>query len=119
MDRPPAAMTPQTTPLRLDLKRDEKLVIEWEDGHRCVYPIGYLRTMCPCASCKTVREERRQKKTLLPILPGNFAEPLKAVGAELVGNYALRIDWSDQHSSGIYSFEYLRGICPEQKSPSP
>jgi DUF971 family protein len=31
----------------------------------------------------------------------------------LVGNYALRIDWSDTHGSGIYSFQYLREICPK------
>jgi len=35
--------------------------------------------------------------------------------AELVGNYALRIDWSDDHGSGIYSFEYLREISPPAK----
>lgn len=122
-------MSPQTTPIRLDLKKDEKLEIDWQDGHRSVYTLSYLRTMCPCAQCKVVREQKRQepaaaatattsppKKTLgLRILPGNFAEPLKALSAELVGNYALRIDWSDQHSSGIYSFDYLREISPEGK----
>jgi len=53
-----------------------------------------------------------QKKPLLTILPGNYAKPLSALSAELVGNYALRIDWSDEHGSGIYSFQYLREICP-------
>jgi len=107
-------MSSQTTPIRLDLKRDEKLEIEWEDGHVCVYNIGYLRSMCPCAQCKIVREgESKKKRTSLKILPGNFAAPVTAVGAELVGNYALRIDWSDKHGSGIYSFQYLRDICPK------
>ena len=32
--------------------------------------------------------------------------------AELVGRYAMQIYWNDQHSSGIYSFDYLRQICP-------
>src|SRR5438105_3689316 len=113
---PSDALSPRTMPLRLNLKKDEKLEIDWQDGHHCVYSISYLRTMCPCAMCKTVREEGMSKpKTRLAILPGNFAEPLKAMAAELVGNYALRIEWSDQHSSGIYSFEYLREICPEGK----
>jgi DUF971 family protein len=106
-------MTASITPLRLDLKRDEKLEIEWQDGHVCVYSIGYLRSMCPCAQCKIVREgEGKKKKTSLRILPGNFAGPVTAVNAEFVGNYALRIDWSDNHGSGIYSFQYLREICP-------
>src|SRR4051812_24916927 len=109
-------MTPATTPTRLNLKKDEKLEVTWQDGHTCTYPISYLRSMCPCAVCKTVREEQQQakKKTLLPILPGNYSTPLAALSAELVGNYALRIDWSDNHGSGIYSFDYLRSICPEK-----
>ncbi len=107
-------MTDRTTPIRLDLKKNEKLEIDWKDGHKCVYTLSYLRSMCPCASCKIVRQDSAPagKKSLLTILPGNYATPLVAVAAELVGNYALRIDWSDQHGSGIYSFEYLREICP-------
>lgn len=27
-----------------------------------------------------------------------------------VGNYGITISWSDGHSTGIYSFEYLRAI---------
>jgi DUF971 family protein len=122
-------MTPQTTPIRLNLKKDEKLEIDWQDGVRGVYTISYLRAMCPCAQCKLVREgektktaeamaardvvPQKKKRASLTILPGNYAQPLAAVGAELVGNYALRIDWSDSHGSGIYSFQYLREICPK------
>ena len=109
----PIPGTPSSTPLRLNLKKDEKLEIDWQDGTRSVYPISYLRTMCPCALCKTVREEKQAKKSLLHILPGNFADPLTALSAELVGNYALKIEWSDNHGTGIYSFQYLREIAPK------
>ena len=122
-------MTPEITPARINLKKDEKLDIEWQDGRKCTYTISYLRTMCPCAQCKVVREgnqgsasaqgatpsgaqPEKKKKPLLTILPGNYVKPLSAVHAEFVGNYALRIDWSDEHGSGIYSFQYLRDICP-------
>lgn len=108
-------MSPETTPLKLDLKKDERLTITWSDGRTCTYSLSLLRTMCPCALCKTVRGKEAgapKKKTSLSILPGNFSEPLAVTHAELVGNYALRLDWSDSHSSGIYSFEYLRSICP-------
>ena len=113
-------MTPATTPTRLNLKKDEKLEITWQDGLSSTYSISYLRTMCPCAVCREVREQDKlkKKKPLLPILPGNFSAPLAAVSAELVGNYALRIDWSDDHGSGIYSFDYLRSISPDQKAPT-
>ena len=95
--------------------------IDWSDGRKCVYTVEFLRSMCPCAVCRTVREGKDPhalmeapgaKKPLLTILPGNYAKPLAAVSAKLVGNYALQIDWSDEHGSGIYSFEYLREICP-------
>jgi len=33
--------------------------------------------------------------------------------AELVGNYAMKIEWSDGHDSGIYSFQYLRELDPK------
>jgi DUF971 family protein len=114
-------------PSKLDLKRDEKLEILWQDGQRSVYELSYLRSMCPCAMCKMIREGRDphdispqpaepRKKTLLNILPGNYAQPLTVVKAELVGNYALKIDWSDDHDTGIYSFEYLRSISPPPKN---
>ena len=104
-------MTPETTPTKLNLKRDEKLDIEWADGAASTYTLSYLRSMCPCATCKAQREEQSKKRTLLNILPGNYAGQLVAEHAELVGNYALRIDWSDKHGSGIYSFDYLRAIA--------
>ena len=116
------------TPTRLNLKRDEKLEIDWRDGRRCTYPISLLRSMCPCALCRGLREGHEghppaiqavppsgppaPRKMSLSILPGDFTQPLTALSAELVGNYALRIDWSDKHGSGIYSFKYLREICP-------
>jgi DUF971 family protein len=103
------------TPLKLNLKRDEKLEIVWQDGHTCVYPIVFLRKNCPCASCKAFREEEAKKpKTRLTVFSKTSEGPLTATGAELVGGYALRIDWSDQHGSGIYSFKYLREICPDE-----
>jgi DUF971 family protein len=113
-------------PAKLDLKRDEKLEILWKDGQRSVYTLSYLRSMCPCAVCKMIRENRDPhdllapvpeagKKVSLTILPGNYSQPLSVLNAELVGNYAIKIDWSDEHATGIYSFEYLREISPGGK----
>ncbi len=116
-------MSLESTPVRLDLKKDEALEIEWQDGLRSVYPISMLRAMCPCAMCKELREHRRAapppaqpaaRKTSLAVLPGNYSKPLVVVDAELVGGYALRLEWSDDHASGIYSFQYLREISPQK-----
>ena len=106
-------MSPQTTPVRLDLKKDERLEIEWQDGKVCTYSLALLRTQCPCALCKEQRAtEKAKPKTSLTILPGNFSGRLTVLDAHLVGNYAIQLEWSDKHESGIYSFQYLREICP-------
>ncbi len=114
-------MTPQTTPNHLNLKRDEKLEIQWQDGACCAYTISFLRSMCPCAQCKIVRDGQDphdispapRKKSLLTILPGNYSGQLTVVNAQLLGNYALKVEFSDGHDTGIYSFQYLREICPK------
>ena len=106
----------QTTPVRLDLKRDEKLTIAWQDGTVSIFPLVLLRKMCPCAMCKDQREaEAKRPKTSLSVLPETFVggNPT-VVDAQLVGNYAMKITWSDQHDTGIYSFQYLREIAPEK-----
>ena len=108
-------MDPTTTARKINLKKDEKLDVEFADGQHCTYTISYLRSMCPCAMCKTVREEQGKRKTSLNILPGNYSGALQAVSAEMVGNYALKIAFSDGHDTGIFSFTYLREICPEAR----
>ena len=34
------------------------------------------------------------------------------VAVHLVGAYAVRIDWSDGHGAGIYTYEFLLAHCP-------
>jgi DUF971 family protein len=104
----------QILPTKMTLKRDQGLEVTWADGKVSNYPLGYLRSMCPCASCKEVRGSTTQKKSSLTILPGNYVTPLTVTGVEKIGSYALRLDWSDQHGSGIYSFQYLREIMREK-----
>ena len=41
-----------------------------------------------------------------------YQAKLKMLGVEPVGNYAIRINWSDGHNTGIYSYDHLREICP-------
>ena len=57
----PFPVTPETTPIRLNLIKDQRLEIDWQDGKQCVYPIAYLRSMCPCAQCKVVRAAKPRR----------------------------------------------------------
>lgn len=95
------------TKIKLDAGRDT-LSILWADGHASIYPYRSLRDHCPCATCTEVGEAHGQPASLLPLLG---VKPLKPERAELVGRYALQIYWNDGHSTGIYSFDYLRNLC--------
>jgi DUF971 family protein len=106
-----------TPPTRLDLKKDRGLTVEWADGTTSYYSIAYLRRMSPSAEMRQLREQ--QEKNPLTVLPSRVASasegPLTAESAEFVGNYAIRIRFSDGHDTGIYSWGYLREIDPEAK----
>lgn len=107
-------------PRHLELKKDKGLAIEWKDGTSSYYSIAYLRRMSPSADARTLREEMRKNPlTVLPSSATSGGEPLTAENAEFVGNYAIRIYFSDGHDTGIYSWRYLREIDPEQMKDRP
>ncbi len=90
--------------------------IEWKDGHRSVYTFAYLRDACPCALCEDERAKSGRKlgEAAKPG-PGElpmFKAAAKALGAEAVGKYAVKFSWNDKHDLGIYSWAYLREVCP-------
>lgn len=92
--------------------------ITWSDGHASHYEFSYLRDLCPCAACDDERKKRAASKVgggtspgALPALPMFKPKP-RARSAQAVGNYAIRIAYSDGHDTGIYSFDFLREICP-------
>jgi DUF971 family protein len=76
------------------------LEMAWGDGRKYLYPHTILRGYCPCAACQghsgTIRYQ-----------PGHN---LEIRGIEQVGNYALTFEWGDGHTSGIYTFRYLRSL---------
>ncbi len=91
---------------------EQRLLIEWKDGHRSDFSLDRLRRDCPCATCRTEREEHAENP--LRILKTNPTE-VRATHAELVGHYAIRLFWSDGHSSGIFDFRFLRRLVPENR----
>ena len=100
-------------PEHLDLERERGLTISWNDDSSTFYPVGWLRRMSPSAEQRALREEMaRNPLTVLPTKPGNDA-PLTVADAELIGNYAIRLRFSDGHDTGIYSWTYLKSIDPD------
>ncbi len=99
-------------PAHLDLERDKGLTVEWQDGSKSFFPVAYLRRMSPSADTKTLRETMAANPlTVMPTPKSNG--PLVALAAELVGNYAVRIRFSDGHDTGLFSWRYLREIEPK------
>lgn len=93
------------------IQREGKAVaILWDDDHRSVYEIDYLRKKCPCVTCRNSASSESEGSLELPVF--KEGPPLEIRSSEPVGRYALKFVFSDGHDMGIYSFEHLRKICP-------
>jgi DUF971 family protein len=98
-------------PEHIAVSKSKGIKIDWRDGHHSEYQSQYLRDHCPCATCTGAHETNPVKPQ--PASPFELYRPkLKMLDVEPVGNYAVRIKWSDGHSTGIYSYQYFRNICP-------
>ena len=95
-------------PVALRKEGDDRLLIDWSDGHGSVYLWKNLRAACPCAGC---REEREKPPDPFRILKAAELQPLKPVGIAAVGHYAYKITWSDGHDTGLFTLEHLRQLC--------
>ena len=92
-------------PRKINIIDDDKLQIIWEDDHKSLITLKYLRDECPCAGCKgeTVLLKTYRPPTPTVITPGMY----KIKNIETVGDYAIQITWEDGHNTGIYSWDYL------------
>jgi DUF971 family protein len=86
-----------------------ELAVKWQDGTESYITLEQLRRHCPCASCKGETDILGNVYKAAP-------KPLPAAAFQLVrigrvGGYAIQPQWGDGHSTGIFSFEYLRHIA--------
>lgn len=96
------------TPIPYAINRqDDGLLIEWDQaGHQAFFPARDLRLACRCAACV-------QEMTGRPLLdPAQVPADIRPDSVALVGTYGLRVQWSDGHGTGIYTFERLLAACP-------
>jgi ATP-binding protein involved in chromosome partitioning len=94
-------MTPAPTALRKI--GDQSFKISWADGKESSYSGYDLRDNCRCAAC---RNELTGERLLAP---GSVPKDIKILKSEIMGNYALGFEFSDGHSTGIYTFDWLYG----------
>ncbi len=88
----------------------QEIAIAWNDGEESFFPLEILRRNCPCAVCQGEADvmgmvERPERH----FVEGSFE--LKSI--QNVGGYALQPLWADGHSTGLFSFLYLRRLSAE------
>lgn len=111
-------MAPVADPksVKVNLTTGTGVVIDWKDGHTSTYSFPFLRDACPCALCDEERSKSGRKPGDPPKLaPGAlpmFKAAAKPSNAEPVGKYAIKFLWNDGHELGIYSWQFLRDVCP-------
>lgn len=101
-------------PEHIAISKSKGIKIDWKDNHHSEYTAAYLRDECPCATCTGAHGTEPQKTSYASgPSPFQMYKPvLKMLTVEPVGQYAIRIEWSDGHNTGIYSFDHFRKICP-------
>lgn len=96
-------------PVEVRLGKDRQtLTVSFDDGADFALPAEYLRVLSPSAEVQG--HSRDQRVTV----PGKMAVSITAI--DPVGNYAVRLTFSDGHSTGIFSWSYLRRLGEERET---
>jgi ATP-binding protein involved in chromosome partitioning len=99
--------SPSITPVEIRQSGERELAIRWADGRETIHPVRDLRLACACARCVDEWSGEQQ------LDPASVPADVKPLRIERVGRYAIQIEWSDGHASGIYPFERLRRLAEE------
>lgn len=101
-------------PTKMTAVRSEaQFTVQWEDGHTSVFPFNLLRAGCPCAECRGGHDKMGDTPDPLVFsrnLPDSPATRLRTILP--VGAYGISPAWEDGHDYGIFTWRYLRALCP-------
>ncbi len=93
------------SPKSIKAYREQRVLeVGWNDGSVQRIAFKTLRSECPCAGC--VDELTGVRILDIDAIPADIAP----AQIELCGNYALRVEWSDGHSTGLYTWQRLAEI---------
>lgn len=98
-----------TTPRPVDIRLHQasrRLEISFDDGRSAMLSCEYLRVYSPSAE---VRGHGAGQEVLQV-----GKESVNITGIEPVGNYAVRLTFSDGHDTGLYSWDYLYDLAQHQ-----
>ena len=101
-------MNDNAWPKELRVSKDKRsLTISFDDGEAFDLSAEYLRVTSPSAEVQG--HSPAQRKTV----PGKRS--VEIMKMEPVGNYAVRITFTDLHDTGIFSWVYLRELGVEHE----
>ena len=90
-------------PVEIRLVKDRRaLNVAFDDGQTFSLPAELLRVTSPSAEVQGHSES--QRKTV------GGKRNVTILSVDPVGNYAVRIGFDDMHSTGIYSWAFLRDL---------
>ena len=92
------AQEPLVSELRLNPQKSE-LAVTFTDGVAGRLSAEFLRVVSPSAEVQGHSPSERK------LVPGKRNVTIRAI--EPVGNYAVRLVFSDGHNTGLYSWHYL------------
>ena len=103
-------MAPMSVPKAVSLQTDGILDIAWMDGTTTRHSMAQLRKDCPCANCRIEREKLASPGPVLRVLDSSAPVLKEAQILEFspVGRYALAFVFNDGHSTGIYTYDFLK-----------
>ena len=84
-----------------------ELALAWSDGSESYIALEALRKHCPCAVCQG--EPDALGRVVKPSV-NHTDRSFKLLNIQQVGGYALQMKWADGHSTGIYTYAYLRSL---------
>jgi DUF971 family protein len=99
--------TPQN--LRV-ISADRVLEVIWTPELVDRLPYRYLRLECPCAAC--INEFTGERI----LQPETVPQDVRPTAVEFAGNYGLKVFWSDDHNSGIYTWDHLARLSAALRS---
>lgn len=96
----------QTTPRPIDIRLHQAsrlLEIKFDNATECMLSCEFLRVYSPSAE---VRGHGHGQETLQ-----TGKEEVNIVAIEPIGNYAVKLVFSDGHDTGLYSWDYLYDLA--------
>ncbi len=94
-----------TLPVKIAVIERKTLQLIWQDGTVSDYPLGMLRSVCPCAVC--AEERVQQSQHYIPLF---HHDQVTIESIKPVGSYAINIQWKDGHNTGIYEYQFLQKL---------